>query len=127
MTLVRKQTIPTERPPLIGEVSAYFCGIEGVASSAQRIPTAINLDFLDPEPLLFHSSSSSVTLTRLSGHRSRPTTSQTIWQRRESNPEPLDLQPGTPTTRPQRQSKCNKVMFNLYCHVIECDYRWDPD
>jgi hypothetical protein len=24
--LVRKQTIPTERPPLVGEVSANFCG-----------------------------------------------------------------------------------------------------
>jgi hypothetical protein len=32
----------------------------------------VNLDFLDPEPLLFHSSISSVILTRLSG----PTTSQ---------------------------------------------------
>jgi hypothetical protein len=32
-----------------------------------------------PEPLLFLSSSSSVVLTRLSGHRSRPITSQKIW------------------------------------------------
>jgi hypothetical protein len=24
--LVRKQTIPTERPPLVGEVSVNFCG-----------------------------------------------------------------------------------------------------
>jgi hypothetical protein len=39
-------------------------------------PTAVNLDFLDPEQLLFHSSSSSVILMRLSGPRSRPTTSQ---------------------------------------------------
>jgi hypothetical protein len=39
---------------------------------------AVNLDFLDPEPLLFHSSSSSIVLTRLSGPRSRPTTSQKI-------------------------------------------------
>jgi hypothetical protein len=30
---------------------------------------AVNLGFLDPEPLLFHSSSSSVILTRLSGPR----------------------------------------------------------
>jgi hypothetical protein len=30
-------------------------------------PTAVNLGFLDPEPLFFHSSSSSVILTRLSG------------------------------------------------------------
>jgi hypothetical protein len=49
--------------------------IEGVAWSAQRIPTAVNLDLLKPEPLLFHSSSSSVILTRLSGPRSRSTSS----------------------------------------------------
>jgi hypothetical protein len=30
-------------------------------------------------------------LTRLSGPRSRPTASQKIWKRRESNLEPLDL------------------------------------
>jgi hypothetical protein len=52
---------------------------EGVARSAQRIPTAVNLGFVDPEPLLFHSSSPSVILVRLSGPRSRPTTSQKIW------------------------------------------------
>jgi hypothetical protein len=39
------------------------------------VPHGRNLGFLDPEPLLFHSSSSSVMLTRLSGSRSRPTTS----------------------------------------------------
>jgi hypothetical protein len=45
--------------------------IEGVAWSAQRIPKAVNLHFLDPEPLLFHWSSSSVILTRMSRPRSR--------------------------------------------------------
>jgi hypothetical protein len=30
MALVRKQTIPTERPPLVGEVSANLLRIEGV-------------------------------------------------------------------------------------------------
>jgi hypothetical protein len=54
------------RPPLVGVVSANFCGIEGVAWSAQRVPTAVNLGFIDPEPLLFYSSTSSVILTRLS-------------------------------------------------------------
>jgi hypothetical protein len=39
----------------------------------------VNLDFLDPEPLLFYSSSSSVILTWLSGPRSRPTTSRKKW------------------------------------------------
>jgi hypothetical protein len=37
------------------------------------------LGFLDTEPLLFLPSSSSIVLTRLSGPRSRPTTSQKIW------------------------------------------------
>jgi hypothetical protein len=35
------ETMPTERPPLVGEVSANFCRIEGVVWPAQRIPTAI--------------------------------------------------------------------------------------
>jgi hypothetical protein len=39
-------------------------------------PKTVNLDFLNPETLLFRSSSSSVILTRLSEPRSRPTTSQ---------------------------------------------------
>jgi hypothetical protein len=40
-----------------------------------------------PEPLLFLPRSSSIVLARLIGPRSRPTTSQKIWQRRESNPD----------------------------------------
>jgi hypothetical protein len=41
MALVRERTIPTEKPLLIDEVSTNFCGLEGVAWWAQRIPTAI--------------------------------------------------------------------------------------
>jgi hypothetical protein len=37
------------------------------------------------EPLIFLPSSSSIILTRLSGPRSGPITSQIIWKRRESN------------------------------------------
>jgi hypothetical protein len=70
VALVRKLIIPTEQPPLVGEVSANFLRIDGVAWSAQRIPTAVNLDFLDPEPPLFNSISSSVILKRLNGARS---------------------------------------------------------
>jgi hypothetical protein len=47
MALVRKQTIPTERSPLVGEVSANFLRVEGVGWSAQWISTAVNLGFLD--------------------------------------------------------------------------------
>jgi hypothetical protein len=53
VALGRKRTIPTERPPLVGEVSANFLRAEVVPWSARRIPTTVNLDFLDPEPLLF--------------------------------------------------------------------------
>jgi hypothetical protein len=75
---VRERTIPTERPPLVGEVSAYFCGYRRVSWSAQRISQPYSR-FSRPEPLLFLPTSSSVVLTRLSGPRSRPTTSQKIW------------------------------------------------
>jgi hypothetical protein len=36
---------PTERPPLVGEVSVKFLRIEGVAWSAQRIPPVVNSVF----------------------------------------------------------------------------------
>jgi hypothetical protein len=41
MALVHKRTMLTERPPLVGEVSANILRIEGVAWSAQRILTAV--------------------------------------------------------------------------------------
>ena len=53
VALVRERTITTERPPPVGEVSANFWGWRGVTWSAQRVPTAVNLCFLDLEPLLF--------------------------------------------------------------------------
>jgi hypothetical protein len=60
---------------LVGEATANFCGYRlslGQHGGSLR-PYA---RFSRPEPLLFLSSSSSVLLTRLSGPRSRPTTSQ---------------------------------------------------
>jgi hypothetical protein len=50
MALVRKRTIPTERQKLVGEVSANFCGLSVLRG--QRIPTAVNIGFLDPDLLL---------------------------------------------------------------------------
>jgi hypothetical protein len=41
VALVRERTIPTERPPLVGEVSANLLRIEDYLWSAQRIPTAV--------------------------------------------------------------------------------------
>jgi hypothetical protein len=59
---------------------------EGVAWPEQWIPTAV-FWYSRPNPLLFLPGSSSVVLTRLSGSRSRPTTSQKIWWCRKSNPD----------------------------------------
>jgi hypothetical protein len=47
VALVCKRTKPTEQPPLTGEVSVNFSRTEGVAWLGQRIPTAVNLGFLD--------------------------------------------------------------------------------
>jgi hypothetical protein len=61
--------------------------------------TAVNLVFL-----LFLSSSSSLIFKRLSGLRTRPSTTKKTWRRRGSNPGLLRLWPGAVTTRPQRRS-----------------------
>jgi hypothetical protein len=53
VAVVRNRNIPTERPPLVGEVSANLLRVEGVAWSAQRIPTADNLGFLDRSRYFF--------------------------------------------------------------------------
>jgi hypothetical protein len=78
VVLVRKRTIPTERPQPVGEVSTYLAD-RGCRVVSATDPHGRNRGFLDPEPLLFHSSSSSIILTGLSGPRSRPTTSEKIW------------------------------------------------
>jgi hypothetical protein len=71
----RERTIVTEWPPLFGEVSANLCGNK-VSRSQHDWSLLLYLRLSRPEPLLFLPSSSSVVLTRLSGLRSRPTTSQ---------------------------------------------------
>jgi hypothetical protein len=71
---VRERTIPTELPPLVAEVSVNFCG-KGV-SRGQRDGS---LGFLERRRYFFLQVAPPVVLTRLSGPRSRPTTSQKIW------------------------------------------------
>jgi hypothetical protein len=61
------------------------------------------LGFVDRSRYFFFQVASQFVLTRLSGPRSRPTTSQKIWQRRESNPDPWICSHKL-TTRPQRLS-----------------------
>jgi hypothetical protein len=50
----------TERPPLVGEVSANFFVYRGCRVVSDTDSHGCNLGFLDPELLLFHSSSSSI-------------------------------------------------------------------
>jgi hypothetical protein len=60
----RERTILTERPPLVDEVSANFCGLgvpRGLRVGSLRLFSRLSC----LEPLLFFSSSSSVVLTRL--------------------------------------------------------------
>jgi hypothetical protein len=73
--LARERTIPTERRPLVG---ANFCGLGVSRSQDGGSPTAVIL-VSRPEPPLFLPNTSSIVLTRLSGPRCRPTTSQKIW------------------------------------------------
>jgi hypothetical protein len=54
-----------------------------------RSPTIVNLSFSRPEPLLFFQVASHLSSQGLSGPCSRPTATQKIWWRWESNPGPL--------------------------------------
>jgi hypothetical protein len=63
VTLVRKRTIPTERPPLVGEVSANFCEL-GVLSGQRNGSPRPYFQVSRTEPLLSLPSSPSVVLTR---------------------------------------------------------------
>jgi hypothetical protein len=71
MVWVRERTIPTQRPPLVGEIIANICGLRVPRGQREGSYGRI-LDFLD-RCRYFSIKSSSVVLTRLSGHRSRPT------------------------------------------------------
>jgi hypothetical protein len=74
---VHERTMQTERPPIVGEVSANFCGqrvLHGHRDGSPRAYSRIS----KLEPLLFIPSSSLIVLTK-SGPRSRPNISQKIW------------------------------------------------
>jgi hypothetical protein len=78
MALFCKRTIPAKRPQHVGEVSANFC-CRRCRMVSTTDPHSRILSFLDPSRYYFFQVSSSIVLTRLSGPRSRPTTSQKIW------------------------------------------------
>jgi hypothetical protein len=53
MASVRERTIPSERSPLVGELSANLCGQRGVAWAARQIPYDRNLGFINRSPYYF--------------------------------------------------------------------------
>jgi hypothetical protein len=64
VALVRERTARTERSPLVGEVSANFCGNRVSLGQRNESPRPYSR-ISRPEPLLFLPSSSSIVLTRL--------------------------------------------------------------
>jgi hypothetical protein len=86
--LVRQRTIPTERPPLVGE--ANFSAQRVSRGQRNESPTVVNFGFLDlsryfPFKQLLNYPHEA-EWTPFQTHYS-----QKIWQRLESNPGPLDL------------------------------------
>jgi len=80
VALVRERTIPTERPPPVGEVSANFLRIEGCHVDSATRPHGRYSLFSEPGfTTFFIQVAPQFDLTRLSGPRSRPTTTQKIW------------------------------------------------
>jgi hypothetical protein len=83
MASVCERTIPTERPPLVGEVNANLCANTSVSRGHRNGFPRPYSRISRPQPLFFLPSSSSVVLKRLSGSHSRPTTFQKMYFRRE--------------------------------------------
>jgi hypothetical protein len=76
--------MPTEQTLLVGEVSAEFFGWR-VPRSQRDGSLRLYSRLSRPKPLLLVLCNSLIVFTRLSGPRSRPTTPQKMWLRRESN------------------------------------------
>jgi hypothetical protein len=53
VALVRERTIPTERPPLVGEVNADVCRYRGCRAVSEADPYGRNFDFLDRSRYFF--------------------------------------------------------------------------
>ena len=79
VALVLERTIPTERPPPVGEVSANFFADRGVSRGQRNGSPRPLISVFWTGAAIFYSCSSSVDLTRLIGPSSRPSTTQKIW------------------------------------------------
>jgi hypothetical protein len=102
---VRERTVPTERPQLVGEVSANFCGYRVSHGQRDGSPTAVISVFLTGAATI-----SSKWLLNCT-HKAEWTPFQILYFSENLvapgiEPGPLDLSPGTLTTIPQRRSRC---------------------
>jgi hypothetical protein len=75
---VRQRSIPTDRPPLVGEVSASFSGERVSRGQRNESPRPL-ISVLYTGGATFLLRSSSIILMRLSGPRFIPTISQKMW------------------------------------------------
>jgi hypothetical protein len=73
--LVRRRTIPTERPPLVDEIQCQLLWIEGCC----LVIHGRYSQFSRPEPLLFFQVAPHLSSQGLNGSRSRHTGTQKIW------------------------------------------------
>jgi hypothetical protein len=78
VAFVRERTIPIERPPLVGEVSADFAD-RGCREVSAADPHGRILGFLDHSRYFFFQVAPQLYSRGLSGPRSRPTSYQKIW------------------------------------------------
>jgi hypothetical protein len=111
----RKRTIPTGRPPIAVEVGAKFLRIEGCRVVRAADPLRLSSRISRPEPLLFFQVAPQLYSWGWVDHVPVP-----LLVRKSGNTgnrtRPLDLQPGTLATRPQRWSTFFYITykFSLY-------------
>jgi hypothetical protein len=128
VALVRKRTIPTERPPLVGVVPT-FAG-RGCCVVSATNSHGLQSRFSRTEPLHFHSSSSSIVLTRLSRPRSRHPISQKMWRAgnqtrpiyplEKSRQYLLERRVGGPQRRSGRCGEERKIVHCLESNLGPC-------
>jgi hypothetical protein len=142
MVWVRERTIPTERPPLVGEAIANFCG--------ERVPRGQRDGSLRPysrfsrqEPLLFYQVAPRLYSRGWVDPVPDPLLFFLVVPGIE--PGPPDLKPRTLTTRPQRRSyvfkseQFSQILPNIFstreglrqdkcsaCEYRACRLQWSP-
>jgi hypothetical protein len=130
VVLVRERTLPTEGPPLVGEVSAKFLD-RGCHVVSVTYPLRPYSRFSRPEPLLFLPSSSSIVLTRLSSAGNRTETSGSVARNyvkyhNKKISVVLVRERTIPTERSPLVGEVNAKFLDRGCHVVSVTYPLRP-